>query len=207
MYRALCIKRGDKGLRRVNPGLGQFDQGYVLCGLLIDADFDRSLAARIMGGFERRLAIRILAVIVCFMVIATTVVAYDGIHHCAGQYRLCLQWPDGHYEQEQGSQEWWIPVLHRVTIISPGVLRQPYQYVFVRGRFVARVRCPGNFCSGKVLQASNTQSAPPTGHASRFRVQQQQNRLKWSGRDLGQRKVHALRAPDEMQPRYVFVVV
>jgi hypothetical protein len=107
MWREDCVKRGDQGLRGVHIGahVRQFDQGYILSGLLIYVDFDRSLTARGITGFERRLAIRIRAVIAGRVVVATTVVVYDRIHHRAGKYRLRLQWPDGQYEQEQGSQE------------------------------------------------------------------------------------------------------
>jgi hypothetical protein len=82
-----------------------FDYQRVLPGLLINADFDRSLAARITTGLQRDAAIRTRAVLNGFMVIATTPVVHDRIHHDACKYRLRLQRPNGQYEQEQqGSQ-------------------------------------------------------------------------------------------------------
>jgi hypothetical protein len=106
MWRKKRIERGNQSLRRVQTGahLRGFDR-CILSGLPIYADFDRSLTARGITGFERRLAIRIRAVIAGRVAVATTVVVYDRLHHCAGKYRLCLQWPDGQQKQEQGPQE------------------------------------------------------------------------------------------------------
>jgi len=106
IWREECIERGNQSLRRVQTGahLRGFDR-CILSGLLIYADFDRSFTARGITEFERGLAIRIRAVIAGRVAVATTVVVYDRLHHRAGKYRLCLQWPDGQYEQEQGPQE------------------------------------------------------------------------------------------------------
>lgn len=85
--------------------LCRFDNWRVLSGVVIDTDFDRSLAARIATRCRRSVAIRHRTIVMSLMIIATTRVVHDRTRQRAGKYRLHLQRPDRQYEQEESSQE------------------------------------------------------------------------------------------------------
>ena len=75
-----------------------------LTDILIDGDLDRSLAARILAGFQRGIPRRLIMIFNGAVSTAAARILYHHLHHRAREYRLRLQRPDGEQQEQQCSQ-------------------------------------------------------------------------------------------------------
>ena len=73
------IDRGDNRSRWIDigPHFHRFDDRYVLSGLFIEADFNRSFTTRIVAGTECTIATGVSAVFVGLMTDTTTLAMHD----------------------------------------------------------------------------------------------------------------------------------
>jgi len=89
------IERRDNGLKQVyiGTGLRRLDDRRIQSGIVIDAEFDRLLTARIGTGIQ--------AASVCLFVLAVAPGVHDPIHRCARHNGLHLHGPDHQHQCEQ----------------------------------------------------------------------------------------------------------
>lgn len=125
LWRDECVDRGKKGLRRVYVGvqLRRFADQRSLSGVLINGDPDRSLAARVLAGFQHDVVVRPH---VCngVVFIAATRLVHHRIHHCAREYRLRLHRPHSQQQEQQCPQGYRTSTVHHMRINACGAYGQ-----------------------------------------------------------------------------------